>query len=1041
MAARIVIELQNLVGGSASAYITNGAVVGLSGANFYPYLVRKSVHLSKQELRKDCKTTFPELNFEALDYNLAVSALLANNSAYKYTTTAVLWWGDDTTNFSSFTRLFTGWMEEPARKGWRLNFTCGSIFRRIDYPITPVTGAGELSADVTDPTVTTFTVKNPVNLAGLTGANLLLNGSFETGTAGAVPTSWTDDGLTKMVISNTAGDQYIGSNGVIYTDATNTNWHYIRQNYTVKPNGVYAFGGYVSSDGAGGQSSKYEILIESFDAGNNLLGSQTTGQALQPPDFIRVLHNGTTLDRRTWKFAAIAYVCEKNCSYIRCTIKAQGNGTAIAFDGFGLSSAQLARINRETVAAVSYADQGTTAGQLSVVRGLLGSMPMTHKAGDEISLFTPLRGHPLDIIQRLITTTAAGGNGGFDQGDGFGVGARIPVASINTTNFNLERNFATHTTDPTQPSTQYNSPWNEFDHSKYYMDFSVTGRIDSCLKFIEDEILRPLCAHLYQDVGGLLNIRVHRAAETADSNTITASQHINAGKIVDDVWDSRNEVVNSCTWQIDEDFTNANDSQGDSANGQTNMLTERTIREVDLGDGNSPSLTQFGEMNQVFKARGVRGVGSRQLGICDNNGGDQMVWERSRVWIQRRRFPLQKYPVRVSLDRIGLIGAGSLPALTTGAVVNGASGVLGRTAFPTYCEDYALRLEKDAYIEAGLWAAGDIVALAGNAAAPMSTPQPNDWDCTQRTQTGTGTNWFDTGDNWRPMPRFPRRFANLAWMTLFYGGNSAPIAPSPRKLASVTVTAGGTGYTTAPSVTVSAPADGGTAATVHAVVAAGAVTQIIVDNGGGGYRVGETITFTIGGPGTGATASAVLATTSDYLFTRVYAYAALVATAGIDTTTNNAHGTTYGLATAWSAATTYTQGQIVSRVAGGLTLEYQATSAAGNLNKPPESNVPTYWTVYPATTQMQVAAEIRGSAFEAYHAFFGATAPTGQTQKVWARIAYVNSNLVEGTWSDLKTIIIGASPDRGNRFPRRQGQQAAYDSVRSVDGTTRFNLG
>src|SRR5206468_3037538 len=71
---------------------------------------------------------------------------------------------------------------------------------------------------------------------------------------------------------------------------------------------------------------------------------------------------------------------------------------------------------------------------------------------------------------------------------------------------------------------------------------------------------------------------------------------------------------------------------------------------------------------------------------------------------------------------------------------------------------------------------------------------------------------------------------------------------------SCTVTAGGTGYTSAPTVTFSAPPAGGVTATATATVSAGAVTGIVMSNPGSGYTSAPTITF--GGPGTSASATA-----------------------------------------------------------------------------------------------------------------------------------------------------------------------------------------
>jgi hypothetical protein len=77
---------------------------------------------------------------------------------------------------------------------------------------------------------------------------------------------------------------------------------------------------------------------------------------------------------------------------------------------------------------------------------------------------------------------------------------------------------------------------------------------------------------------------------------------------------------------------------------------------------------------------------------------------------------------------------------------------------------------------------------------------------------------------------------------------------APKSVDSVTIGAGGAGYTSVPTVTFSG--GGGFGATGHATTAANAVTAVIVDSPGVGYTSAPTVVF--GGPGTGATGTAVL---------------------------------------------------------------------------------------------------------------------------------------------------------------------------------------
>jgi predicted outer membrane repeat protein len=78
------------------------------------------------------------------------------------------------------------------------------------------------------------------------------------------------------------------------------------------------------------------------------------------------------------------------------------------------------------------------------------------------------------------------------------------------------------------------------------------------------------------------------------------------------------------------------------------------------------------------------------------------------------------------------------------------------------------------------------------------------------------------------------------------------------QVGSVTVADGGSGYTSAPTVTFSAPSGaGGTTATGFATVADGTVTSVTITNAGSGYTELPTVTFSAPGTpgGTGATGS------------------------------------------------------------------------------------------------------------------------------------------------------------------------------------------
>jgi len=100
-------------------------------------------------------------------------------------------------------------------------------------------------------------------------------------------------------------------------------------------------------------------------------------------------------------------------------------------------------------------------------------------------------------------------------------------------------------------------------------------------------------------------------------------------------------------------------------------------------------------------------------------------------------------------------------------------------------------------------------------------------------------------------------------ITLTNGGSGYTSAPTVvftatnTTVASITVTAGGSGYTSAPTVVFTG--GGGSGAVATAVLTGAIVTSITVTNIGTGYTSAPTISFTGGGVGTGATATAVLA--------------------------------------------------------------------------------------------------------------------------------------------------------------------------------------
>lgn len=93
------------------------------------------------------------------------------------------------------------------------------------------------------------------------------------------------------------------------------------------------------------------------------------------------------------------------------------------------------------------------------------------------------------------------------------------------------------------------------------------------------------------------------------------------------------------------------------------------------------------------------------------------------------------------------------------------------------------------------------------------------------------------------------------------GKDIAPKIASSGSLGVATVTSGGTGYTTAPTVALTG--GGGTGATATATVSGGVVTGVTITNKGSGYTSAPAVSFT-GGAGTGASATISLAAGGDF---------------------------------------------------------------------------------------------------------------------------------------------------------------------------------
>ena len=103
----------------------------------------------------------------------------------------------------------------------------------------------------------------------------------------------------------------------------------------------------------------------------------------------------------------------------------------------------------------------------------------------------------------------------------------------------------------------------------------------------------------------------------------------------------------------------------------------------------------------------------------------------------------------------------------------------------------------------------------------------------------------------------PAGFTYRPGSTVINGVASAD--PASRYVAGLLLTNGGSGYTSAPTVTISG--GGGTGATAKAYVVGGEVVSVVITNPGSGYTSAPSVSFS-GGSGAGAAATAFLSTAS-----------------------------------------------------------------------------------------------------------------------------------------------------------------------------------
>jgi FtsP/CotA-like multicopper oxidase with cupredoxin domain len=193
-------------------------------------------------------------------------------------------------------------------------------------------------------------------------------------------------------------------------------------------------------------------------------------------------------------------------------------------------------------------------------------------------------------------------------------------------------------------------------------------------------------------------------------------------------------------------------------------------------------------------------------------------------------------------------------------------------------------------------------------------------------------------------PAYNETALRAAWPAAYRAAQDVPIVPEAAygqgAVTSVDLTAGGSGYTAAPTVSFTG---GGSGAVAKAVVVGGQVTGVILSDTGSGYTTAPTVGFT-GGGGTGAAATATVSngpysTTYPNTYSRIQSTSLTFAPPGVKTVgsvkvTNAGSGYTTAPTVAFSGGGG-TGAAATATLAGGRVASITVTNQGANYTSAP----------------------------------------------------------------------------------------------------------
>lgn len=724
---RLYVKFETLISGTTPLYLSTGSLTS-EPANTYYYLDTEGLTYSEQSISPmGGSNTFPSLSFAAKDPKKVsatdigiLSDLVYTHSAYLYTTLISFWEGDDATAASSFTKVFQGYLENYSRVPGGFSFEVGSIFKRLEQPITFRTGTFQVQTalDIGDRYCLSY---KPVNLTTQSRTNFIdtVLGSYTVSAGG---------------FTSTAGPKLNGN-----TTGVNTLYRDINQGTgatNVKFGAVYSF--YFKYSGYPGAEAANDITItvQGYNGGSLV---DTWSQIVSRN------HSGTA----SYRSAGIMYVVQSSSiTKVRVTISddlsSYGGAVYPFIKDINFAIANPWLIEREIVDIDTY---DSTTGQIELaVRGGLGSYPSKHEVDAEAVAVTIWAGHPLDLMRRAVTTTGAGTNGAYDVGDGYGLGSLF-TSSLLSSNISTVR-------DATDSGTDFSG----YNFGNYRMVFLHTGKIENTLEWIQQEICAPLFMNLFINGTGLLDLKGHIASETAGSGTLTDSTII-AEDEIPFTYD-RAATVNKIIYRMDFDPNGACDVQGNQSGGSSGFLREWTFTEPSFGEDSTTAAAEdlYGSRELTIESKGLRGAHSTRFGYLAAFGGDQTAFETARRIITRYRHPIPEYDIEAVYSKRS-IAVGDIISVTSSHLLDMKSGQWGRTA-----HKFAVLAKEIDYSEGRvrfkLQAVQDTVAIP-NTSTAAAVSAPVDADITAVAKAASLV-----AEQRQDYPIYPKGWANVVQVTI-----------------------------------------------------------------------------------------------------------------------------------------------------------------------------------------------------------------------------------------------------------------------------------